>query len=273
MDENPWDILNGLPSPTTDVHEKETPKTNDELKIAWRYEGLTLDSNKEAGGKIYDLSSLYKLSVEEKEKVSVWDGINATVDTNLDDLPWRKGVKDWCRNLIQSVSDTCVKLTSTDNPNFVRMVISSYGSPLWQFKDDSLTDFTTTLMLIKSIVRATNSAAMVTIPHHLLNQVVIQRYHDIADFVFHLKTFHGEKELRNVMDIHGVLELKKAVNLVSLKPFLGQSGLTTYGFKATKRKFKIEKLHLPPAVEESKTDNRDMDNIGCSSGRKSEMDF
>jgi hypothetical protein len=40
------------------------------------------------------------------------------------------------------------------------------------------------------------------------------------------------------MDVHGILEMKKIMNLTSLKPI--QDGTTTYGFKATKRKFKIE---------------------------------
>lgn len=42
------------------------------------------------------------------------------------------------------------------------------------------------------------------------------------------------------MDVHGILEMKKITNLTSPKVILGQDGTTSYGFKATKRKFKIE---------------------------------
>jgi hypothetical protein len=58
--------------------------------------------------------------------------------------------------------------------------------------------------------------------------------------VFQLKSLREDPHLRDLMDVHGILEMKKMMNLTSLKPILGQDGTTTYGFKATKRKFKIE---------------------------------
>lgn len=62
----------------------------------------------------------------------------------------------------------------------------------------------------------------------------------MADVVIQLKSLREDPHLRDLMDVHGILELKKVANLTSLKPILGQDGTTTYGFKATKRKFKIE---------------------------------
>ncbi len=58
--------------------------------------------------------------------------------------------------------------------------------------------------------------------------------------VFRLKSLREDKYLQDLMDVHGILEMKKLTNFTSLKPVLGQDGTTTYGFKATKRRFKIE---------------------------------
>jgi hypothetical protein len=58
-----------------------------------------------------------------------------------------------------------------------------------------------------------------------------------------LKSLREDPHLSDLMDVHGILEMKKMMNLTSLKPILGQDGTTTYGFKATKRKFKIEVVH------------------------------
>ena len=68
----------------------------------------------------------------------------------------------------------------------------------------------------------------------------MSRSRSIADVVFQLKSLREDGHLQDLMDVHGILEVKKIANLSSLKPILGQEASTTYGFKATKRKFKIE---------------------------------
>ena len=73
-----------------------------------------------------------------------------------------------------------------------------------------------------------------------LQPSLVTRSTSIADVVLRLKALREDKYLQDLMDVHGILEVKKIVNLYSLKPILGQEGTTTYGFKATKRKFKIE---------------------------------
>lgn len=111
--------------------------------------------------------------------------------------------------------------------------------------------------------------------------------------VFQLKSLREDPNLRDLMDVHGILEMKKLANLTSLKPILGQDGTTTYGFKATKRKFKIEvnistlyftqlnhfmscsqKLHVPPSLEENKSSANDLSTAGCaSSSSRNNLDF
>lgn len=69
---------------------------------------------------------------------------------------------------------------------------------------------------------------------------MIGRGRSIADVVIRLKSLREDPYLQDLMDVHGILEMKKMINLTSLKPLLGQDGTTTFGFKATKRKFRIE---------------------------------
>ena len=75
--DDPWDMLNNLPSPTKEVaHELAAPESKEELKIAWRYENLSVDKNQEkVGGPSFDLSAPFKLENEHKDKISVWEGL------------------------------------------------------------------------------------------------------------------------------------------------------------------------------------------------------
>jgi len=108
MNENPWDLviifkilldikyvhilqnsncalpkLNSLPSPvveTRDSSDATVMANKDELKIAWRYENLSLDTEKEKGN-TFDLSSPYCLTEAQKNNITVWDG--ETLPTSL----------------------------------------------------------------------------------------------------------------------------------------------------------------------------------------------
>jgi len=278
MSENPWDLLSSLPSPVTETNnDAKRIESSEELKIAWRYENLSMDaSNNTRCGNSYDLSTPYTLTEEHKAKIATWDGSQSTSSVNSKQL---KGTfrNAYCLNLLETVSQLIEKwqLNTGSSSNLLRIVISSFGSPFWQFDQDSAsTDLTTTLMLLKSLVRSANAVAVVTLPHHLLGPKLMSRSRSIADVVFQLKSLREDRHLQDLMDVHGILEVKKIANLSSLKPILGQEASSTYGFKATKRKFKIEKLHLPPSVEGEKTaDSSDGMKTGCGSSKNSSLDF
>ncbi|KZS20988.1 Elongator complex protein 4 [Daphnia magna] len=275
LNENPWDLLNNLPSPVTEPRETNIIENREELKIAWRYENLTLEDNNQRLGNAFDLSIPYAMPETQKANLVVW---GETVTPNL-----QRGTgtlkNSNCLSLLMAIEEAIKKweLDSGTSPNLIRIVVSSFGSPFWQFDENQSslsTDFTATLLLLKSIVRSTNAVALVTIPHQLLNQSLVSRGRHLADVVIQLKSLREDPHLRDLMDIHGILELKKVANLTSLKPILGQDGTTTYGFKATKRKFKIEKLHLPPAIDDDKSSPDHSSSLGCSSAAsKTNLDF
>nr|CAG4637234.1 EOG090X0ALT [Ceriodaphnia reticulata] len=252
LNENPWDILNNLPSPVTEVRDTTKTENKEELKIAWRYENLSLDYSNEKTGNAFDLSLPYIIP-------------ESTIQNA------------YCLSLLNAV-DECIEKwkLDRDSSNLLRIVVSSFGSPYWQFDEKNLADITASFLVLKSLIRSSNAIAVLTIPHQLMNVNMVARSRSTVDWVIQLKSLREDPHLHDLMDVHGILEMKKMANLTSLKPILGQDGTTTYGFKATKRKFKIEKLHLPPAIEDEKsTPGGDQTaSLGCASNSfKSNLDF
>ena len=62
-------------------------ESSEELKIAWRYENLSMDaSNSTRCGNTYDLSTPYTLTEEQKTKIAAWDGSQSTCTINSKQL-------------------------------------------------------------------------------------------------------------------------------------------------------------------------------------------
>lgn len=166
-------------------------ENKEELKIAWRYENLTLEDNNQRTGNAFDLSIPYVIPETQMSNLVVWCGestcnvqgkkgencyaffqINSL--TNTFSLGTLKNPN--CLSLLSTVEEAIKKwdLATGNSSNLLRITISSFGSPFWQFdgnQDGLSTDFTTTLLLLKSIVRAANAVAVVTIPHQLLSVI------------------------------------------------------------------------------------------------------
>ena len=58
---------------TRDSSDASSIGNKEELKIAWRYENLSLDTEKEKGN-TFDLSLPYCLTEAQKNNITVWDG-------------------------------------------------------------------------------------------------------------------------------------------------------------------------------------------------------
>nr|CAG4640247.1 EOG090X0ALT [Daphnia pulex] len=271
LNENPWDLLNNLPSPVTEPKETDPLIENkEELKIAWRYENLTLEDNNQRTGNAFDLSIPYVIPETQRSNIAVWCG------ESTNNLQEKTGTlkNPNCLSLLSTVEETIKKweLDSGNSSNLLRITISSFGSPFWQFDETKIVCRTYRHVVVTEIHSALSQCSARGNNSTSTTKPLVSRSRKLADVVIQLKSLREDPHLRDLMDVHGILEMKKIMNLTSLKPI--QDGTTTYGFKATKRKFKIEKLHLPPAVEDDKLAADNSSSMGCSSGSsKSNLDF
>ncbi|EFX86652.1 hypothetical protein DAPPUDRAFT_307809 [Daphnia pulex] len=137
LNENPWDLLNNLPSPVTEPKETDPLIENkEELKIAWRYENLTLEDNNQRTGNAFDLSIPYVIPETQRSNIAVWCG------ESTNNLQEKTGTlkNPNCLSLLSTVEETIKKweLDSGNSSNLLRITISSFGSPFWQFDETKI---------------------------------------------------------------------------------------------------------------------------------------
>nr|CAG4641079.1 EOG090X0ALT [Eulimnadia texana] len=163
-DENTTDIIKSLPSLVRDTDSSKTRTENvkDELKIAWRYENLSVSGDVTKQQNHFDLSKPIAFESLLHDNVTLWDGLS--VQTAIANGSLRN---TRCRDLLTKVYEELEqRKLLTDNetsPNLMRISIFSLGSPLWDFAED-LKDLTATLVILKSLLRAANAVGLVTIP-------------------------------------------------------------------------------------------------------------
>ena len=200
--------LNNLPSPVTEpIRETNALIENkEELKIAWRYENLTLEDNNQRTGNGFDLSIPYAIPETQRSNLAVWCGDSTSnvqenkgktkikLKNKLSNTFFSTGTlrNPNCLSLLSTVKEAIEKwdLASGNSSNLLRVTVSSFGSPFWKFdgnQESVSTDFTATLLLLKSMMRSANAVALVTIPHQLLS--VIRLFLNIfPDYFFNIQT-------------------------------------------------------------------------------------
>uniref|UniRef100_A0A336KXH4 Elongator complex protein 4 n=1 Tax=Culicoides sonorensis TaxID=179676 RepID=A0A336KXH4_CULSO len=282
LDENPEEIISKLPAPVTDQSSASREPTNpdpesDDMRIAWRYNSLPkVDSVEESKGTFdhfFDLSKTLDKSIIEKIEITNWDGINSESCSNNTNLVKNRYMNDCLKTLYK----TAQQYKSDKSAKLLRIVINSFGSPYW-YSDTFNTDLIKFLYTLKSIVRCTTSICMISIPTHLLKYVdpdLVTRIRSCVDYAVELESFAGsDKETNPIFkDYHGLLYVRRirAVN----SPAAYQPKIKDLAFKLRRKKFVIEKLHLPPELQDS--DQREQDEIvpgsSCSSKGKKLLEF
>jgi len=260
-EESPSDVLKELPRVANEDRSSESSKqvdNKDDLKIAWRYQNQPKVQTvilQTQFGHYFDLSE--KISAE---KI---DSLNYTCfSPKRENLKSSLGsIKVAYKNLLQSIKDVTEKGNLyTENsmtiPSILRINISSLASPLWKESlitsenyDPSLSWF---LLSLRSLLRHSYSVCMVSIPAHLFDEThYIKRIEHCADVVISLKSFAGSEKSQNPLykEYHGLFHIKKVPHLNSI---CGQHIDTSdLAFKVKRKKFVIEKLHLPPDISET----------------------
>lgn len=109
------------------------------------------------------------------------------------------------------------------------------------------------------------------------NSTLIQRVRNVVDYAIELESFAGsDKETNPVFkEYNGLFFIRKMVALNALAAHTPE----TYdlAFKLRRKRFVIEKLHLPPELQESEQREQDDEPIlsamSCASNKKHLLEF
>jgi len=245
---------------------------DEKMKIAWRYQTQPkVQTTVLSGiqfGHYYDLTKVMDQSKVESAEIRY---ASAMDDENLLDSQGPLKNSDYCHLLreIQNQIDQGFH-TGQGNAkrNILRIGIHSLGSPLWGENggiktsdnsfDPSLTQF---FLALRAKLRSALAVAMVTVPTHLFHDKgFIRRLERVSDTVIRLESFAGSSKEKNPVfkEYHGLLHLIQLPRLNSLAP--AQPETTDLAFKLRRKKFTIEKLHLPPELADSTGRSQDDDN-------------
>lgn len=289
LDEDPHKITSELPQPCALPPEDEkAPSTDAEkMKIAWRYEGLSqvessFGSNTNFGHN-FDLSRYIDADTIEKSKIqygtTTWQDSTLSWQTTM-----RRGKLKSAlfHKLLRNIYETVLRSSGT---NMLRLAIHSLGSPIWMAMDSDDTEFQNYgrdlimfMYYLRILIRDKNVAVFITIPSHLYEDpIIMKKVLYSAHNAVRIESFAGsEKETNPVYkDYHGLFHITKLTALYTLVPFVPPS--LDLAFKLKRKKFVIEKLHIPPELEE--TSEREQDDItatpstACGGFRKKDIDF
>ncbi|KAJ1525996.1 hypothetical protein ONE63_009175 [Megalurothrips usitatus] len=171
--------------------------------------------------------------------------------------------------------------------SILRVAIHSLGSPMWV---DSTTDANIEtgikrdlprfLLYLRSLLRESYALAVVTVPSHLFQDPSIHKLCEYqSDMALRFESFAGSSYETNPVfkEYHGLLHIRKLGPVNTLATHVPES--LDLAFKLRRRKFVIEKLHLPPELQESAQREQDdiasgkRSGIGCASSPNSKLDF
>lgn len=285
---DPSSILNQIPEPilhnsadpaTSSSQSTETPaEDDDELKIAWRYKdvnkagtsggerkfGHYFDLNKNVDASVLDSSDKRIVDLNEtrtivNEKVSSANRLVGEYRTTMEELT---DYLDKRKNLVSSQ-------LNPEERNICRIAVHAAGSPLWDSSDPfSLSMF---FFCLKHLLRQSFSCAIVTVPSDVLSadKKVIRSLRHLADYAVKLRSFAGTDDAENpaLKDYHGLFQLVKLPRLNSLIRFTPST--FDLAFKLRRKRFTVEKLHLPPDLAE--TAEREQDETSMKSLTKKKV--
>lgn len=268
LDDDPTQLLRTVPRPSgesTKVAEKQPVEESDDMRIAFRYNQLPKVDSEIPGSS--SSTSSYDLSTSISEADLAPLAVTCYEDTS--------------NGLISALKQVASKdvYSKEDPKNLLRICIKSFGSPLWYSDTNFGRSLLTTLLQLKAVVRNTNSVCLLSIPVHLLNTLdplLLPQIRNLVDISIEIESFAAsEKETNSVFkDYHGLLHIRKLSAVDTLAAFCPET--VDLAFKLKRKRFVIEKLHLPPELGEVHENHPGkVVAMGCAStgGRSNVLDF
>ncbi|KAL5516573.1 hypothetical protein EMCRGX_G001946 [Ephydatia muelleri] len=276
--EEPSGILKDLPAaaaegdddtplPPTINEEEESSGTTEPLQIAWRYQSLpkVQSSFSSRFGHNFDLTRRMEQSRLDMVHKVQFDA--AQHPSSSSGVLYRE-LKNSIQETISKGLFSLDEAAASQQANVLRVAIESIGSALWLEEGGGVTaegSIATALPRflhsLRGTCRASYAVAMVTVPVHLFQDIAYtRRLERLCDGVVRLESFAGSDKERSPLykEYHGLFHLVKLPKLNSLTCHLPDT--LSLAFKLKRKKFTIEKLHLPPDL--SGTANR-VQQDGC----------
>ncbi|XP_045461469.1 putative elongator complex protein 4 [Harmonia axyridis] len=287
QDESPHEVIRELPAVIQfDQEHTETfckPKPSEtKMKIAFRYENLPTQEDEDKHielGHFYDLTKRMSLTDIENTDIHYWNGYRVENCVSAFSNP---AYHDLLRQIKTKIKED--KYFLKDNPpkkSILRIALHSLGSPLWLPSKNSLhsldysRDLDMFIFCLRALVRSALAVAVITIPSHLYREHALERCIHSSDISMRLQSFAGtELETNKVLsEYHGFFQLTK---LAPINSFASKHpGSLEYVFKLRRKKFVVEKLHLPPDLEDSASDSKKekFATAGCHGTNRQLLDF
>lgn len=240
------------------ISTKEKPEISEseKMKIAWRYQNRPkVETSKLSGvqfGHHYDLTKVMNENKVDKTKVFFANEDDGVLVNDV--VPLKNNKYFGLLQDIQLKIEEFKRNYQREQKNILRISIHSLGSPLWSENggvklngegyDQSLIQF---FLSLRAKLRSSLAVAMITLPAYLFNDIAFsRRIERLSDYVVRLESFAGSDKNPVFKEYHGLLHLIQIPRLNSLVP--PQPETTDLAFKLKRKKFTIERLHLPPDI-------------------------
>ncbi|ALC41122.1 CG6907, partial [Drosophila busckii] len=137
---------------------------------------------------------------------------------------------------------------NTQQKSLCRVCLTSLGSPLW-YDDHFAEDLLKFLTILRASIRSCTAVCFITMPMHLIAKYdasLVAKIRQLVDYAIELESFAGsERETHAAFkEYSGLLHLRKMSAINTLAVHMPET--TDLAFKLRRKKFVIEKLHLPP---------------------------
>lgn len=174
------------------------------------------------------------------------------------------------------ILDDVHKLVEENKENLLRICINSIGSPVW-YSETFHADVLRFLVQLKSLVRYNeNVVCFITMPLHLINLIddlLIFKIRKLVDVNVNLESFDNVEKQTNAVfkQYHGLVHVKKLQTIIAHQSHKPES--FDLAFKLKSHRFVIEKLHLPPELEDNNASERSSMSCATSGGGNKNLDF
>jgi len=248
IERKPETIAYDIPKPILEESFTSTD-ISQELKIAWRYSQSPIYDSKPhqtstSFGHTFDMST--KFPVNELQNIRYWPNDKSQYTSYSELL---KKI-----NEIITTDGFSTKIP-VEQRRVLKITISNLFSPIWDSSDMNVITF---LYKLRFIIRSSYATCLITSRAQIINDVIKSRIEHIVDTVLIFKPM----ELMGT-DYNAKLIIGK---LASFNTFLYEPLSVDWAIKLTRKKICIEKLHLPPCLnDDNSSENVHSMQLSCAS--------